>query len=138
MPVSGFASYANGTLDVITVKDRCYVLNDEGTVFKRQEVNYTLPPFRGYLLADMATTDNTPELRLGIATSVPEIVTGATKPVVYALPGRIAVESSVPTVLRVYTFMGYCLFSERIPAGYTEIPLERGCYIVNGQKLLIR
>lgn len=138
VPVSGFASYANGTLDEITVKDRCYVLNTLGTLFKRQEVNYTLPPFRGYLLADMATTNNTPELRMGIATDVPEIEAVDGSLVVRSLPGRLLVDSPRKTWLSVYTFTGYRIYQLRIPEGHTEIPMERGAYIVNGQKLLIR
>lgn len=132
---SGFASYANGTLDELTVNEYCYVLNDAGDAYERKTTAVILP-FRGYLLADANTTTIKPQLRIGV-------ITDAVVPVVqeqlriHTLPGRVVIESLREEQIRIHTFDGRLLRALRIPAGYTEIALPRGLYIINHQKIII-
>lgn len=134
-PASGFASYANGTLDELTVNEYCYVLNDAGDAYERKTTAVILP-FRGYLLADANTTTIKPQLRIGV-------ITDAVVPVVqeqlriHTLPGRVVIESLHEEQIRIHTFDGRLLRALRIPAGYTEIGLPRGLYIINRQKIII-
>lgn len=134
-PASGFASYANGTLDELTVNEYCYVLNDAGDAYERKTTAVILP-FRGYLLADANTTTIKPQLRIGV-------ITDAVVPVVqeqlriHTLPGRVVIESLREEQIRIHTFDGRLLRALRVPAGYTEIGLPRGLYIINRQKIII-
>ena len=134
-PASGFASYANGTLDELTVNEYCYVLNDAGDAYERKTTAVILP-FRGYLLADANTTTIKPQLRIGVIT---DAVVPATQEQlrIHTLPGRVVIESLREEQIRIYTFDGRLLRALRIPAGYTEIGLPRGLYIINRQKIII-
>ena len=134
-PASGFASYANGTLDELTVNEYCYVLNDAGDAYERKTTAVILP-FRGYLLADANTTTIKPQLRIGVIT---DAVVPATQEQlrIHTLPGRVVIESLREEQIRIYTFDGRLLRALRIPTGYTEIGLPRGLYIINRQKIII-
>lgn len=134
-PASGFASYANGTLDELTVNEYCYVLNDAGDAYERKTTAVILP-FRGYLLADANTTTIKPQLRIGVITDA--VVPATLEQLrIHTLPGRVVIESLREEQIRIYTLDGRLLRALRIPTGYTEIVLPRGLYIINRQKIII-
>lgn len=134
-PASGFASYANGTLDELTVNEPCYVLNAGGDAYDRKSTT-VIPPFRGYLLADVNTTTIKPQLRIGVITDavVPSVQEQLR---IHTLPGRVVIESLREEQIRIHTFDGRLLRALRIPAGRTEIALPGGLYIINHQKIII-
>lgn len=137
-PVSGFASYANGTFDELAVKEACYLLNADGDAFELTQPSLaavTVKPFRGYLLADANTTSVLPTLRVGVATDV--VVPSRSVLHLYARPGAILVEAQKEEDICIYRFDGSLVRALRVGAGQTEIPLAKGLYIVNRTKVII-
>lgn len=135
-PVKGFAAYANGALDAVTIGEPCYILTPDGKLFKR-EATYTVLPFRGYLLADAATTAAMPEIRMDVVTDVPQI-TDRSDLRVYTEGRYIILEATRPEPVWIYSFNGYCLRSFIAPAGRTAIEAGDGFYLVNRTKVVVR
>lgn len=135
-PVKGFAAYANGALDALTIGEPCYILTPDGKLFKR-EATYTVLPFRGYLLADAATTAAMPEIRMDVVTDVPQI-TDRSDLRVYTEGRYIILEATRPEPVWIYSFNGYCLRSFIAPAGRTAIEAGDGFYLVNRTKVVVR
>lgn len=135
-PASGFAAYANGTLDNVVVDQPCYVLNDNGKSFARVD-KATIAPFRGYLLADAATTAVTPELRMaGIPTATETIVPG--EPLrVSTRRGALTVSTGRSVTVRIYTMNGFPVESFKLEYGERTVFLPTGIYIVNRQKVWV-
>lgn len=140
-PQTGFAAYGNGTLADIQIKEKCYVLataTDGSLVYKRQDgIPYTLAPFRGYLLADLATTENTSELRMGIPTGMPEVVPGARSLHFYTGPGFLRVNSPDSRLMPIYTVEGRMVTVMRLTEGDNTITLPTGLYAVYRQIVFI-
>lgn len=138
-PASGFASYANGTFDLLAVKEACYLLNAVGDAFELTQPQpdvVTVKPFRGYLLADVNTTTVLPTLRIGVITDA--VVPSVPAPLrIYTGRGCVVVETPKAEDLRIHRFDGSLVRALRVPAGQTEIPLARGLYIVNRTKVII-
>lgn len=136
-PASGFAAYANGTLGEITVDQPCYILNGEGDTFVRMENNPNILPFRGYLLADAATTAITPMLRAGgLPTGIQPVVDGRLR--VTTRQGALTVACEKTVTVRVFTMNGFPVATFRLDAGERTINLPTGIYIVNRQKVWVR
>lgn len=135
-PASGFAAYANGTLDEIQVSQPCYVLKADGKSFTRVNTA-TISPFRGYLLADAATTAVTPELRMaGIPTATETIVPG--EPLrVSTRRGALTVSTGRSVTVRIYTMNGFPVESFKLDYGERTVFLPTGIYIVNRQKVWV-
>ena len=135
-PASGFAAYANGTLDEIQVSQPCYVLKADGKSFTRVNTA-TTSPFRGYLLADAATTAVTPELRMaGIPTATETIVPG--EPLrVSTRRGALTVSTGRSVTVRIYTMNGFPVESFKLDYGERTVFLPTGIYIVNRQKVWV-
>lgn len=135
-PASGFAAYANGTLDEIQVSQPCYVLKADGKSFTRVNTA-TISPFRGYLLADAATTAVTPELRMaGIPTATETIVPG--EPLrVSTRRGTLTVSTGRSVTVRIYTMNGFPVESFKLDYGERTVFLPTGIYIVNRQKVWV-
>lgn len=135
-PASGFAAYANGTLDEIQVSQPCYVLKADGKSFTRVNTA-TISPFRGYLLADAATTAVTPELRMaGIPTATETIVPG--EPLrVSTHRGALTVSTGRSVTVRIYTMNGFPVESFKLDYGERTVFLPTGIYIVNRQKVWV-
>lgn len=140
-PLSGFASYANETLDGFVLTDACYVLSDDGKNFTRITAstysNITIPPFRGYLSADPATTTRLASFRVsGMPTGI-ELPTGFNDLKIRSGHGCLILESSAPVHIYIHSINGYCLRSFKFAGGRTEITLPHGVYIVNRQKVIV-
>lgn len=136
-PASGFAAYANGTLDNVVVDQPCYVLGTNGKSFVREMGTTTIVPFRGYLLADAATTAVTPELRMaGIPTATETIVPG--EPLrVSTRRGALTVSTGRSVTVRIYTMNGFPVESFKLEYGERTVFLPTGIYIVNRQKVWV-
>lgn len=136
-PASGFAAYANGTLDNVMVDQPCYVLGTNGKSFVREMGTTTIVPFRGYLLADAATTAVTPELRMaGIPTATETIVPG--EPLrVSTRRGALTVSTGRSVTVRIYTMNGFPVESFKLDYGERTVFLPTGIYIVNRQKVWV-
>lgn len=136
-PASGFAAYANGTLDNVVVDQPCYVLGTNGKSFVREMGTTTIVPFRGYLLADAATTAVTPELRMaGIPTATETIVPG--EPLrVSTRRGTLTVSTGRSVTVRIYTMNGFPVESFKLEYGERTVFLPTGIYIVNRQKVWV-
>lgn len=133
-PVSGFAAYTSGSLDNYTVPEPCYLLNANGSLFERQGADAVVAPFRGYLLADAATTLATSSV--GVSTGLEEVVT-ASRLKVYSLSGRIILEASHPERVWIYNLNGVLVRCLTVQPGTTTLPIESGFYIVNRTKVIV-
>lgn len=141
-PVSGFASYANETLDDLALTTACYVLDDSGQNFVRiQSSSYQktfIPPFRGYLFADPVTTAVISVLRAG---SVPtSTVTPLIDSNLRIAGGRgcVILEAESAHLIAIYSFSGRCIRAFSFAGGRMEVELAGGFYVVNGKKIFVK
>ena len=124
-----------------------YQLNSEngssglGDKFALKEGIGTIPPFRCVVASSLSGVENmSPYLsigngeNLGITSAVnPQVASPLT---VYGMAGKLVVETMEATPVAVYQLSGRMVWSGLV-TGKWEMPVARGIYIVNGQKIAL-
>ena len=124
-----------------------YQLNSEngsgglGDKFALMEGNGLVAPFRCVVTSSLTNVGNLP-LHLSIGNGDNLGITSTANPqaapalTVYGTAGKLVIETTEATPVAVYQPSGRMVWSGQV-AGKWEIPLARGIYIVNGQKIAI-
>lgn len=124
-----------------------YQLNSEngsgglGDKFALKEGNGWIAPFRCVVASSLTSVENlSPYLSIGNGDNLG--ITSAVNPqvastlAVYGTAGKLVVEATGTTPVAVYQLSGRMVWSGQV-AGKREIPVARGIYIVNGQKITL-
>ena len=124
-----------------------YQLNSEngsgglGDKFALKERMGTIPPFRCVVASSLSGVENmSPYLSIGNGDNLG--ITSAANPqvaptlTVYSTAGKLVIETAEVMPIVVCQLSGQVVWSGQV-AGKREIPVARGIYIVNGQKIAL-